>query len=158
MNTLYQNPHEAQLLFGRGFCAGMDRREQKKLAAKNEKEMREEICNNSGVEEKPEEAAAQHLKEAAANLYDTFDMRIDRHWSDKKLEEMTERDWRIFRENFNISYNGSKIPRPIRSWSESKLSKEIMMAVAKAGYQTPSPIQMAAIPLGLQQRDVIGVA
>ena len=26
------------------------------------------------------------------------------------------------------------------------------------GYTTPSPIQMAAIPLGLQQRDVIGVA
>ncbi|RVW75009.1 DEAD-box ATP-dependent RNA helicase 21 [Vitis vinifera] len=43
MNSLYQNPHEAQLLFGRGFRAGMDRREQKKLAAKNEKEMREEI-------------------------------------------------------------------------------------------------------------------
>ncbi|MCI64158.1 DEAD-box ATP-dependent RNA helicase 21-like, partial [Trifolium medium] len=37
MNYLYQNPHEAQLLFGRGFRAGMDRREQKKLAAKNEK-------------------------------------------------------------------------------------------------------------------------
>jgi hypothetical protein len=27
----YQNPHEAQLLFGRGFRAGMDRREQKKV-------------------------------------------------------------------------------------------------------------------------------
>lgn len=26
------------------------------------------------------------------------------------------------------------------------------------GYKKPSPIQMAAIPLGLQQRDVIGVA
>ncbi|KAH9327893.1 hypothetical protein KI387_000001, partial [Taxus chinensis] len=30
MNFLYQNPHETQLLFGRGFRAGMDRREQKK--------------------------------------------------------------------------------------------------------------------------------
>ncbi|KAI3728467.1 hypothetical protein L6452_17104 [Arctium lappa] len=158
MNILYQNPHEARLLFGRGFRAGMDRREQKKLAAKNEKEMRDEIRKKDGIEERPEEAAAQRLKEEAADMYDTFDMRVDRHWSEKKLEEMTERDWRIFREDFNISYKGSKIPRPMRSWVESKLSSEILKAVERAGYKTPSPIQMAAIPLGLQQRDVIGVA
>ncbi|XVE81195.1 hypothetical protein DITRI_Ditri15bG0043300 [Diplodiscus trichospermus] len=158
MNSLYQNPHEAQLLFGRGLRAGMDRREQKKLAAKNEKEMREEIRRKEGIEEKPEEAAAQRLKEAAANTYDTFDMRVDKHWSEKKLEEMTERDWRIFREDFNISYKGSKIPRPMRSWSESKLSAELLKAVERVGYKKPSPIQMAAIPLGLQQRDVIGIA
>ncbi|KAK5787119.1 hypothetical protein PVK06_041771 [Gossypium arboreum] len=36
-------PHKAQLLFGRGFRVGTDRRKQKKLAVKNEKEMREEI-------------------------------------------------------------------------------------------------------------------
>ncbi|KAG4209980.1 hypothetical protein ERO13_A02G015900v2 [Gossypium hirsutum] len=142
MNSLYQNPHEAQLLFGRGFRAGMDRREQKKLAAKNEKEMREEIRKKDGVEEKPEEAAAQRLKEEAANTYDTFDMR--------RLED--------FREDFNISYKGSKIPRPMRSWSESKLTAELLKAVERVGYKKPSPIQMAAIPLGLQQRDVIGIA
>ncbi|KAI3975945.1 hypothetical protein MKX01_016628 [Papaver californicum] len=158
MNALYQNPHEAQLLFGRGFRAGMDRREQKKLAAKNEKELREEIRKKDGIEERPEDLAMQKQKEEAADLYDTFDMRIDRHWSDKKLEEMTERDWRIFREDFNISYKGSKIPRPMRNWRESKLSTELLKAVEKVGYKTPSPIQMAAIPLGLQQRDVIGIA
>ncbi|KAL0305037.1 UNVERIFIED_CONTAM: DEAD-box ATP-dependent RNA helicase 21 [Sesamum angustifolium] len=71
---------------------------------------------------------------------------------------MTERDWRIFREDFNISYKGSRIPRPMRSWAESKLGPELLKAVERAGYKTPSPIQMAAIPLGLQQRDVIGIA
>lgn len=158
MNALYQNPHEARLLFGRGFLAGIDRREQKKLAARHEKETREEIRRKEGVEERPEEAAAQLQREAAADLYDAFDMRVDRHWTEKKLEEMTERDWRIFREDFNISYKGSRIPRPMRSWVESKLSTELLKAVEKAGYKTPSPIQMAAIPLGLQQRDVIGIA
>ncbi|XP_058193398.1 DEAD-box ATP-dependent RNA helicase 21-like [Rhododendron vialii] len=158
MNFLYQNPHEARLLFGRGFRAGMDRREQKKLAAKNEKDLRDEIRKKDGIEERPEEAAAQRLKDEAADLYDTFDMRVDRHWSDKNLEEMTERDWRIFREDFNISYKGSRIPRPMRSWVESRLSAELLRAVDRAGYKKPSPIQMAAIPLGLQQRDVIGIA
>ncbi|MBA0749393.1 hypothetical protein Gogos_003329, partial [Gossypium gossypioides] len=157
MNSLYKNPHEAQLLFDRGFRAGMDRRDQKKLAAKNE-EMREEIKKKEGVKEKPEEAAVQRLKEAAANTYDTFDMRVDKHWSEKKLEEMTERDWRFFREDFNISHEGSKIPRPMRSWSESKLSSELLKGVERVGYKKPSPLQLAAILLGLQQRDVIGIA
>lgn len=161
MNSLYQNPHEARLLFGRGFRAGMDRREQKKLAARNEKDIRDEIRKKDGKtldEDDPREAAAQRLKDEAADSYDTFDMRVDRHWSDKKLEEMTERDWRIFREDFSISYKGSKIPRPMRSWAESNLGAELLKAVDRAGYKKPSPIQMAAIPLGLQQRDVIGVA
>jgi len=48
---------------------------------------------------------------------------------------MTERDWRIFREDYNISYKGSKIPRPMRSWNESKLSLELLKAVEKAGYK-----------------------
>ena len=106
----------------------------------------------------PEESALQKKREAAAEMYDAFDMRVDRHWSEKALEEMTERDWRIFREDFNISYKGSRIPKPMRSWIESKLSPELLRAVEKVGYKSPSPIQMAAIPLGLQQRDVIGVA
>ncbi|KAJ0457122.1 putative RNA helicase [Helianthus annuus] len=45
----------------------------------------------------------------------------------------------------------------MRSWAESKLSSELLKVVDRAGYKTPSPIQMAAIPLGLQQRDVIGI-
>ena len=31
----------------------------------------------------------------------------DRHWTEKNLEEMTERDWRIFKEDFNISTKGT---------------------------------------------------
>lgn len=31
----------------------------------------------------------------------------DRHWVEKKVEEMTERDWRIFREDYSITIKGS---------------------------------------------------
>lgn len=30
----------------------------------------------------------------------------DRHWSEKGFDEMTERDWRIFREDYNITIKG----------------------------------------------------
>lgn len=31
----------------------------------------------------------------------------DRHWSEKGFDEMTERDWRIFREDYNITIKGT---------------------------------------------------
>ena len=58
---------------------------------------------------------------------------------------------------FNFA-EGSRIPRPMRNWEEGSLSSELLKAVYKAGYKKPSPIQMAAIPIGLQQQDVIGIA
>ncbi|RTZ59671.1 MAG: ATP-dependent helicase [Gammaproteobacteria bacterium] len=44
------------------------------------------------------------------------------------------------------------------SFDELGLSAPVMSAVKKAGYESPSPIQAAIIPLVLQGRDVIGQA
>ena len=125
---------------------------------------------------------------------------MDSHWSEKKVHEMTERDWRIFRhvgqppappclrnlpacpltsrsqaelcslcctalrcpaafrEDFNISYKGVNPTLPIRNWEEANLPTSLVKSIERAGYKKPSPIQMAAIPLGLTFRDVIGIA
>lgn len=81
----------------------------------------------------------------------------DRHWSAKKLEEMTERDWRIFKEDYSISVKGASIP-PIRHWNESGLSVEILDIIKKIGYKEPTPIQRQAIPLAISNRDLIAIA
>ncbi|KAF2842652.1 putative DEAD/DEAH box helicase [Patellaria atrata CBS 101060] len=83
---------------------------------------------------------------------------LDLHWSKKKLEHMRERDWRIFKEDFNISTKGGSIPNPMRSWKESRLPKRILDIVEQVGYTEPSAVQRAAIPIALQSRDLIGVA
>ncbi|KAG4413671.1 mRNA splicing protein prp28 [Cadophora malorum] len=83
---------------------------------------------------------------------------LDKHWSEKKLEHMRERDWRIFKEDFNISTKGGGIPNPMRSWEESNLPKRLLDIVAQVGYEQPSAVQRAAIPIALQARDLIGVA
>lgn len=83
---------------------------------------------------------------------------LDKHWSEKKLEHMRERDWRIFKEDFNISTKGGGIPNPMRSWLESSLPKRLLEIVAQVGYDQPSAVQRAAIPIALQARDLIGVA
>lgn len=87
-------------------------------------------------------------------------MQKSSHWSTKSRGEMTERDWRIFREDFQISFRGSNVPKPFRDWEEMRghLPSKVMQSVLAVGYKKPSPIQMAAVPVGLQQRDVIGLA
>lgn len=83
---------------------------------------------------------------------------IDKHWSEKKLEHMRERDWRIFKEDFNIATKGGSIPNPMRSWKESNLPRKLLDIVHQVGYTEPSAVQRAAIPVALQSRDLIGVA
>ncbi|ESK96873.1 pre-mrna-splicing atp-dependent rna helicase prp28 [Moniliophthora roreri MCA 2997] len=82
----------------------------------------------------------------------------ERHWTEKPLNEMRERDWRIFREDFSISARGGQIPHPLRSWVESSIPPQILECIEKIGYKEPSPIQRQAIPIGLMKRDVIGIA
>ena len=83
---------------------------------------------------------------------------LDKHWSDKKLEHMRERDWRIFKEDFNIATKGGSIPNPMRNWNESGLPDKLLRIVEQVGYDQPSAVQRAAIPIALQSRDLIGVA
>ena len=71
---------------------------------------------------------------------------------------MSERDWRIFREDHNIFHKGGRAPNPIRNWKESHLPEYLMDALNVMDYKIPSPIQMQAIPLGRACRDMIGLA
>eukprot|EP01065_Artemidia_motanka_P038007 TRINITY_DN46893_c0_g1_i1.p1 TRINITY_DN46893_c0_g1~~TRINITY_DN46893_c0_g1_i1.p1 ORF type:complete len:661 (+),score=229.03 TRINITY_DN46893_c0_g1_i1:83-2065(+) len=89
----------------------------------------------------------------------------DYHWSDKALKRMTERDWRIFKEDFEIDIKGggAGAPNPIRNWEEAYRNDvidndRIMEIIHDAEYKDPSPIQMACIPIGKRRLDMIGVA
>lgn len=53
---------------------------------------------------------------------------------------------------------GGQIPSPLRSWEESDIPKPILEVIERIGYKEPSPIQRQAIPIGLKNRDVIGIA
>ncbi len=126
------------------------------LAAEHERAMMLKIRQSQGIVETTEDRQRDKERKRVADKFE--DMRKEKHWSEKKREEMTERDWRIFREDFNIAYKGGQSGLPIRNWEEANLPETLMKAIEKQGYKKPSPIQMAAIPLGLLQRDVIGIA
>ncbi|XP_077863730.1 putative ATP-dependent RNA helicase DDX23 [Saccoglossus kowalevskii] len=149
-NPLYKEKHQIQL-YGRGHIAGIDLKAQKKDKCKFYGELLEE---RRTIQEKEQELTRQK-KEKQKEAKQRWD---DRHWSQKTIEEMQERDWRIFREDYNIATKGGRIPLPIRSWTEAGLPDYIIDVIDSMGYKEPTPIQRQAIPIGLQNRDVIGVA
>ncbi|KAI6160107.1 P-loop containing nucleoside triphosphate hydrolase protein [Pisolithus thermaeus] len=126
----------AQVMFGRGRVGGMD----------------------DGGASTPGRAGHANLVDAIERRKAAKSGLDERHWSEKPLSEMKERDWRIFREDFSIAARGGSIPHPLRSWAESDIPQIILDVIAKIGYKEPSPIQRQAIPIGLQNRDIIGIA
>ncbi|XP_064455171.1 probable ATP-dependent RNA helicase DDX23 isoform X2 [Ornithodoros turicata] len=149
-NPIYKEKHTVQF-FGRGHVGGIDLKAQKKEQSKFYGELLER--RRTQAEKDQEVLRLKKLKNKEEKQ--KWD---DRHWSHKSLEEMQERDWRIFREDFNITIKGGRIPNPLRCWMESNLPSSILDIIAELGYKDPTPIQRQAIPIGLQNRDIIGVA
>lgn len=82
----------------------------------------------------------------------------DVHWTKKPLGDMTDRDWRILKEDFQISSRGAKVPNPIRFWSESGIPASILKVIDRLSYKEPTPVQRATIPLAMAGQDVVGIA
>lgn len=153
-NELYLSRVEPQLLFGRGFRAGIDVREQRRY-----NNFYDALVKHRGADET---AATVRLDGTKAALIKPRDIESGdpnkKHWTRKHRDEMTDRDWRICREDFEIYIKGGRVPPPIRSWDESELPLYLLNAIRKIGYELPTPIQMQAIPIALAQRDLIGIA
>jgi ATP-dependent RNA helicase DDX23/PRP28 len=150
-NPLYQHKAEANF-FGRGRLAGFGE-DAVDSATKN---------YVKAIEIRDQEAGSARAREILEmerrRKEESSRGAIDKHWSEKRLDQMRERDWRIFKEDFNISTKGGSIPNPMRSWDESNLPSRLRDIIREVGYTDPSPIQRAAIPIALQSRDLIGVA
>ncbi len=76
----------------------------------------------------------------------------------KARDKMTDRDWRIFRENNDISVKGGRVPHPIRNWDDIDINPILRDNISFSGYSKPMPIQMQGVPIGMCFRDMIGLA
>lgn len=150
-NPLYQHRHEANF-FGRGRLAGFGDDVTDSVARKYARALEDRDHEAGGIRAKEILEMERRRKE------DSTRSQLDKHWSEKKLEHMRERDWRIFKEDYNISTKGGSVPNPMRSWDEASLPGQVMDLVNRVGYKEPTSIQRAAIPIALQNRDLIGVA
>jgi ATP-dependent RNA helicase DDX23/PRP28 len=97
-NPLYKERHQVQF-FGRGNLAGIDIKAQKRDQSKFYGELLEK--RRTEAEKAQEKVRLKKVRrKEEKQLWD------DRHWSEKDVAEMTERDWRIFREDYNITIKG----------------------------------------------------
>ncbi|KAF5010713.1 hypothetical protein F66182_15427, partial [Fusarium sp. NRRL 66182] len=150
-NPLYQNKAQANF-FGRGRLAGFG------------EDMADDATKKyvQALEDRDREAGSARAREILEmerrRKEESSRTAIEKHWSEKRLDQMRERDWRIFKEDFNISTKGGSVPNPMRSWEESGLPHRLLDLIKQVGYAEPTPIQRAAIPIALQSRDLIGVA
>ena len=176
VNPLYTDRVRINALFGRGYIAGLDPTEQRKksnfLLNLSEKRLAEtrRLEEEEGKLSKEELAERARMRDRAVQLLraqqskdlellDSMEAeKMGTHWSSKSLEEMTERDWRIFREDFDIRIKGGRATLPLRRWDEGNFPEVIMKAIQEAGYKDPSPIQRQAIPIGQARKDIIGIA
>lgn len=53
---------------------------------------------------------------------------------------MTERDWRIFREDHEIFIKGGRVPHPMRNWDSNVLPPNLIEAIRTCKYKKPTPI------------------
>jgi len=175
-NPLYAKPVEPQLLFGRGYRAGVDIREQRKVNNFYEELVKRRVEKfgedsaaflSSSVpqkedivmdeDEKPKKEKKQAWMSRDISIAEEKDVNYI-PWREKELEEMDHRDWKIFREEFEIYIKGGRVPRPMRKWAEAPLPGELLDAIRKVGYENPTPIQMQSIPIAAEKRDMIGIA
>lgn len=177
LNPLYAKRMDVNLLYGRGYRAGVDMREQRKnnsflaeLSQKRQTEHRVADEQNGALSQAQLEERQRARERALRSMQDREKDRMKElarreaqtmgtHWSEKPLGDMRERDWRIFREDFDITIKGGKAPHPLRKWTEAvALPDAVFKAITELGFERPSPIQMQAIPIGLERRDIIGIA
>lgn len=91
INPLYTNRPDPKLLFGKGYRGGVDIDEQKR---------------------------AYDFKIGAKKSEFPESFKEDNSYLTKPSDQMTDRDWRIFREDNDIMIKGGRVPHPIRSWYE----------------------------------------
>ena len=124
LNPIYSSRLSVQPLFGRGYIAGIDLQEQRKTNAFNKtlvekrqaEERQAELADSSlsSTELRDRERARQRIAEDLREAERERNQRLEatsiglkgKHWKEKALGEMNERDWRIFREDFDIVVRG----------------------------------------------------
>ncbi|KAK9828689.1 hypothetical protein WJX72_001532 [[Myrmecia] bisecta] len=82
----------------------------------------------------------------------------DFYTPDPEIAAMPPAEVNALRRELAIRVSGFDAPKPIKTFQHCGFDKLLMGAIAKAGYEKPTPIQAQALPAALSGRDVLGIA
>ena len=76
----------------------------------------------------------------------------------REVASMPQVEVQALRDILELRVEGRDVPNPIHSFGQTGFDPALMKAIAKAGFESPTPIQAQALPIALSGRDLIGVA
>lgn len=89
---------------------------------------------------------------------DYEEFRKDFYEESAAISGMTEEEASSYRQSLAIKVSGFDVPRPVKTFEDLGLDAALIGAIAKQGYERPTPIQCQACPVALSGRDMIGIA
>lgn len=144
LNPVYMYRNKVHLGFGKGYVAGVDMCKQRKDSQYMESllAIRQEAVKNAAVpssaeENRLNEQLLQSIREKALEKEEHAEKKESSgrgsEWYEKELSAMTQRDWRIMREDFEIKVQGARAVNPLRFWREAPIHPAILRAVEELG-------------------------
>ncbi|MEE6469435.1 hypothetical protein FKM82_008621 [Ascaphus truei] len=113
------------------------------------------------TEPTPENDSILWMSSLEANLKDNREKKQKKPTAEK-LEQQRLEKINNFRNKHKIYIQGTDIPEPIATFEqlqqEYKIHPRMMQNVREAGFQTPTPIQMQAVPIMLHGRELLACA
>ncbi|MBZ3870241.1 putative ATP-dependent RNA helicase DDX52 [Sciurus carolinensis] len=108
-----------------------------------------------------EDNTIQWVSSMEANIEDK-NVKGENKLSSGKLEHLRKEKINFFRNKHKIHIQGTDLPDPITTFQqldqEYKINSRLLQNILGAGFQTPTPIQMQAIPVMLHGRELLASA
>ena len=141
--------------------SGQELKSHETAKSKGKKKLKESVCNQNESSKKKRKRISYESDNSDDDDKEEISKKKKKH-SATKLSELQRQKVNAFRNKQHIYVNGSDIPDPIECFTD--LDKQyscphyILNNVVESGYAQPTPIQMQAIPLLLQNRELLACA
>lgn len=76
----------------------------------------------------------------------------------EEVSKLTDAQVAELRKKLDIRVSGFSVPKPVCSFAHFNFDEALMSVIRKLEYTQPTPIQSQGVPIGLNGRDIIGIA
>ncbi|GLJ29301.1 hypothetical protein SUGI_0577730 [Cryptomeria japonica] len=76
----------------------------------------------------------------------------------REISLMTAEEVAAYRKELELKIRGKDVPRPVKTWNQTGLTRNVLEVLKKLGYEKPMSIQAQSLPIIMSGRDCIGIA
>eukprot|EP01018_Ginkgo_biloba_P006677 Gb_03798 [translate_table: standard] len=76
----------------------------------------------------------------------------------REISMMTTEEVALYRKQLELKIRGKEVPKPVKTWNQTGLTRNVLEVLKKSGFEKPMSIQAQALPIIMSGRDCIGIA